>query len=168
MNRFLIIFFVSILLISNSYAQEQAGEKIVRNNVYLEILGNGFLYSINYERFFHPNFSLRSGVMFFTGTGESEDGQTARASLAIFPVMLNYLINFGNHHIEIGAGPELAYVSAYSDLFGKKAGFGIGGTARIGYVYFPTSGGFNFRIAYTPIVSEIFTHSFGIGVGYGF
>ncbi len=168
MKNYFIVFFISFIFLTSIFAQEQKDNRIVRNNIYIEFLGNGFIYSLNYERFFDPQFSLRTGAMLFTANGETDGGQASNVVLALFPIMFNYLINFGSHNLEIGAGPELAYVSAKTDLLSEKSGLDIGATLRLGYMYFPPNGGFNFSIAYTPILSEEFTHSFGIGFGYGF
>ncbi len=154
---------------AGAFAQERVEGSRARNNVFLELLGNGFVYSLNYERFLGRRFSLRVGGMVLTGTGESEDGQTATALLTIVPVMLNRLVNLsGRHNLEVGAGLDLAYLNVKSDLVGKLSGSGVEFTAKVGYMYFNPDGGFNFRIAYTPIWSEEFSHSFGVGLGYAF
>ena len=108
---------------------------------------------------------MRFGGSIFNGNATGPDGNGTNATLALFPILANYLWNFGNHHIEIGAGPELGYVSESGQ--GVKA-VGIFTTARVGYLYAEPGGGFNFSVAYTPIWSDVFSHSFGIGIGYGF
>ncbi len=116
----------------------------------MELLGNGFLYSVNFERYFGENISVRVGGMTFSGTGTAEDGSTARAGIAIFPVLANYLIGSDSHKLEFGAGPLFLYASIQSDELGNISGFGVGATARLGYVYLPADEGFNFRLVYNP------------------
>ena len=163
---FVLVIFV--LFISNNIKAQakQDIDSTANNNIYLEILGNGFFYSLNYERFFSRNFSVRGGIMIFPASGTSEEGHTLDITILIFPIMANYLINFGNHNIELGIGPNLFYASGNTDVAGDFSGFAVGATARIGYLYYPTDGGFNIRFAYTPILSEVFTHSIGLGIGY--
>ncbi len=167
MKKFLLFFY--LITLSNFFAQEKTKNNTdADNNVYLEILGNGFFYSLNYEKFFSRNFSVRAGIMVFPASGTSDEGHTLDVTLLLSPIMGNYLFNFGNHNIEVGFGPDVIYASGNTDIAGDFSGFALAWTARIGYLYFPTDGGFNFRLAYTPILSENFTHSFGLGIGYAF
>ncbi len=50
----------SLMFCSFSYGQTDAS-KASRNNAYLEVLGNGGLYSLNYERIVVEHFALRVG-----------------------------------------------------------------------------------------------------------
>jgi hypothetical protein len=167
MKNFILGFLFFVSSFYSIYGQKkQYLNTTAQNNIYLEILGNGFFYSLNYERFFNRNISARAGIMIFPASGTSDEGHTLDITLLFFPIMANYLFNFGNHNIELGVGPEVVYASGSTDIAGNFSGFAFAATARIGYLYFPTDGGFNIRIAYTPILSEVFTHSVGIGVGY--
>ncbi len=55
------------LLLTGFFLQAQT--PYVKNAVYLELLGNGGLYSFNYERAFSPNFNARIGFGSWWGTG---------------------------------------------------------------------------------------------------
>jgi hypothetical protein len=134
----------------------------------VELLGNGFLYSVNYERFIGNWTTIRAGGMILTLTGNTADGDKVDVGVALFPVMLNYLIGSGNHHLEFGGGPLFIYVTAQSDIFEDIHAFGVRATARVGYVYLRPQGGWNFRIAYTPLLTDTISHSAGVAVGYAF
>ncbi len=140
-----------------------------KENIYVELLGNGFLYSINYEHFFGRQTTLRIGAMIFSGEATSDNGDDRlRAGLVLMPVMLNRLLGRGNHHLEVGAGPVFIYLTAQFDDWDTIRGFGVRATARIGYVYLRPKGGWNFRIAYTPLITDTVSHSGGIAIGYAF
>ncbi len=168
MKKVSILLLLIILGSKTVKAQEFKTAPLVRNGVFLEILGNGFLYSLNYEHFFKDHFAWRVGAMYFGGSGENDANETLNFNLLIMPVMLNYVLGSGSHHIEIGAGPTLVYLSVEVDVLPGISGFAFGGTARLGYLYRPPQGGLTFRLAYTPILSDIFTHSVGLGVGLAF
>ena len=156
-----------ILALSASSATAQPKTR-PQDNLYIELLGNGFLYSINYERFLGARTTLRVGGMFLTGEGTAMNGNRLRAGLVLVPVMLNRLLGRGNHHLEVGAGPLLIYLTAQLNDWKTSQGFGVRATARIGYVYLRPTGGWNFRIAYTPLITDTVSHSAGIAVGYAF
>ncbi len=168
MKKVSILLLLIILGSRTVKAQEFKTAPPVRNEVFLEILGNGFFYSLNYEHFFKDHFSWRVGAMYLGGTGKNDVEDQVRFDLLIVPVMLNYVLGSGSHHIEFGAGPTLVYLSVKVDVLDGIDGFAFGGTARLGYLYRPPEGGLSFRLAYTPILSDVFTHSVGLGIGFAF
>ncbi|MDR3611850.1 MAG: hypothetical protein P4L27_14870 [Ignavibacteriaceae bacterium] len=131
-----------------SQPQLQADEPYLLspNSIYVEALGSGLFYSVNYDRLFSHNIGGRIGI------GLLSDGLN---SLYFIPVTLNYLIGKGNSKLELGAGVTI--VAADIDLFGtghRTSGSLVLGTAIIGYRYQPADGGFLFRIGFTPLFSE--------------
>lgn len=127
--------------------------RLAPNALYVELLGNGGFYTINYERRFIEDLSVRLGFGFISvsATGGST---TSRASVMTIPLMANYLgIGNDRHHLELGAGLLLVYASAATSSAGSIASgsaFGVGGTATVGYRYQPRDGGFLFRAGFTP------------------
>ncbi len=61
-----------------------------RNAIYLEALGVGGFYSINYERFIDDNYTLRIGYSSWTVKALTTQSFTG------VPIMLNYL--YGEKH----------------------------------------------------------------------
>jgi hypothetical protein len=140
------------------------------NVLYVELLGNGVIYSLNYERFITDDIDLRIGFDFFSLSARSGN-EHAHASVLFVPIMVNYLgIGSADHKFELGLGPLLVYASAgvggIGDSTAHASGFGVGGTATIGYRYVPHDGGFNFKIGFTPLFGRGGFLPFG-GVGFG-
>jgi hypothetical protein len=133
--------------------------------VYVELLGNGLLYSINYDHRIAPKLAARVGVMGLGGVSDS-------SSAAVFtaPVMLSYLFGEGNSHFEVGAGLILAAGAVDEvDPLEDESFSRAFGTATLGYRYQRPDGGFIFRTGLTPFFDHTgFAPSFGISFGYGF
>ena len=151
----------------SAMAPQAEAQQVARNSVYIELLGNGGLYSLNYDRKITDNVSARVGLMAFGG--ESIEGD--RIGLSLVPLMANYLVGQGNHRLELGGGPVVAYAAGNikEDGIGEFSDFGMIGTATFGYRYQPLQGGFNFRLGFTPLFSSSdVAPSFGVSFGYGF
>lgn len=148
------------------------------NGIYLELLGNGLLYTINYDRFITDDISLRFGFGYLGISASSESGESASASMMLVPITFNYFLashdngKAGSSKFELGAGILVANLSASASgnagtLF-SASGFGIAGTATIGYRYQASDGGFIFRIGFTPLIGNGFVPWGGLSFGYGF
>jgi hypothetical protein len=156
-------------------------ERSAKNSIYVELGGNGALYSLNYERFFIDDAAVRIGAMFMSVSATaSGGGTTASASASWFaaPLMFSYLgVGSPNHKLELGGGAVMMYFSGSgTSSFATNisaSGFVIAPTATVGYRYVPTDGGFNFKAGFTPflIAAAGQTHFYpwaGIAAGYGF
>jgi hypothetical protein len=134
-----------------------------KNTFFVELLGNGLLYSLNYERFFTPRLGIRIGGMYVEGNDEGES-----VALGMFPVMGTYLFTEGNHHFETGLGAGFGTAAVDLDV-GEDWGSAVFGTATLGYRYQKPEGGVLFRAGFTPIFGEGgFLPWFGLSVGYAF
>ena len=127
--------------------------RTAHNAVYLELGGNGLLYSVNYERFMAPNVSLRGGFSYVSV--EASDGTgSASASVAVVPLMVNYLLGGGSAKLEVGGGIALTRFSGESSTgFGDEVEVGAFvpiGTGTVAFRLSPPGGGFNFKIGWTP------------------
>lgn len=160
-------------LAAPAHAQESTPapvDRLARNSIYIELLGHGLLYSVNYDRRFSDRVSGRAGAMLIAG----RDSEGEPASLAIIPAMANYLAGHGSHRLEVGAGPVLVYGRGRverDEVKGLDASSVVGlfGGATFGYRYQPLRGGFAFRIGFTPVFSpESFAPWGGISFGYAF
>jgi len=141
-------------------------ERTALNSIYLELGGNGPLYSLNYERFVSDEISARIGVMFMSVSASATAGTTTTSA-----------IGGPNHKLELGAGAVLMYFSGTGastfNAVATASGFVIAPTAIVGYRYVPTDGGFNFRAGFTPLFiaaggQSTFFPWGGIAAGYSF
>lgn len=127
--------------------------RLAPNALYVELLGNGGFYTLNYERRFIEDLSARIGFGFIS-VSATAGSASSRASVMSIPLMANYLgIGNDRHHLELGAGLILVYASAATssaDSIASGSAFGVGGTATVGYRYQPRDGGFLFRVGFTP------------------
>lgn len=154
-----------------------------KNSLYLEIAGNGILYTVNYDRRFTNKISGRLGVMRAGAFG---------VSFTAVPLTGSYLVGSGNHRFELGLGPQFLRVSvdasdAVSGVTGgtgnistsnsSSGGLGfdedattVAATGIIGYRYQPMNGGFVFRIGLTPTFAPGagFLPWGGLSLGYSF
>lgn len=125
-----------------------------KSNLTAEILGNGGVYSINYQR---EVIYFRSSRLFWS------------AGLSVFPnasfivttpVSLNWQKPFGRHHLILGTGQVLI-------LSATKGGY-IRGISRVGY-RFNFSGGKSFlEFAYTPFYSYFYNFQWDNWIGASF
>ena len=102
MTRYLTLFFSLLFLVANLNAQEEQDFPPVRkNSFYLELMGNGILYSVNYERIFgdgkiKPFLRIGGNEMHFDDSDTlrfffvSEAGLTMGRSKNLFDLSLGY------------------------------------------------------------------------------
>jgi hypothetical protein len=161
LKKMVFIFALSVLT-SFALVNETKAQSVDANNaIYLELGGNGLIYSLNYDYRFNTDWSARAGVMYLP----IED-----VTLTIVPIIANYL--YGNNHmLEIGAG--IAYVGISfetdDDEFFSFSGSGVVGTGTFGYRYQKVDGGFVFRAGITPIFGAGgFLPWAGLSLGYAF
>lgn len=139
-----IAFLLATLFVFPHPIQAQTAAPPARDAVYLELLGNGVLYTVNYDRRFTDDLTGRVGLGVFGGVA--------------VPVMANYLLGEGRGRLELGAGVVLIGASDV-DIGEVDPGEEeqdldwLAGTATVGYRYQPASGGFVFRIGLTPLFS---------------
>jgi hypothetical protein len=135
-----------------------------RNAAYGELLGNGLLFSANYERRFTDVVAGRIGFAYVTT--EDDDGDEDQA--VAVPLMVNYINRpLSNHHFEAGLGTVVVAGNGSGWASDLDENFsGAVGTATIGYRYQKPSGGFVFRAGLTPMFdSGTIAPWFGISFG---
>lgn len=145
-----------------------------RNAVHFELGGPGILYSLNYERFFLPQVSVRAGLSLF---GLQENSTKDMQGVFAVPITGQYLVGRGAHHLELGLGFMTGVMWSDLNSYQKNESFGlIAATATIGYRYQPPRRGFLFRVAFTPLYGGSRFEPLGlpvtpwgsIGAGYAF
>jgi hypothetical protein len=164
---------LALLLTVQSAAHAQAlPQARAANSIYLELLGNGGPYSVNYEREIAPRTGLRLG--FATWGSEGTFSTTRHITV---PLLLNYRSGTGRSMLELGGGVLLGQRRRTDETGRSTAGITTL-TVTVGYRNQPPQGGFLFRIGFTPFYSlndgehaypdPDFTPSAGASVGYAF
>lgn len=165
---FLLLFFNSV---SDGFSQKKDAESSLKGKgtVFIELLGNTGLYSLNYDRVFYH---------------KKRDALTWRAGLAYWPLgkdiintgtmtflgEFNYLRGKGPHFLESGVGLTHWWIFRLDDDTYVRNYL----LTRIGYRYQKAKGGFFFRIGVLPVVylernvDPIGTLYGGVSLGYTF
>jgi len=166
MNRqIIIVFLIAFAIGLNSNAQRTAYRETTttsfegsKNAFYVELLGNGLIFSANYDVRLINKFGARIGIGY---VGGSEGG------VLTVPVMGNVLLGKNGKYFEIGAGAT--FLSGTGDIFdlAEDASTTVG-TLSFMYRRQPEDGGFMWKIGITPIFAEgVFVPYWaGLGLGY--
>ncbi|RZJ74281.1 MAG: hypothetical protein EOO45_09010 [Flavobacterium sp.] len=138
-----------------------------KNDVFIELLGNGLLGSVNYSRQLteKPMLEIRAGLGAY--------GSDPKTYLTI-PVSVNYLLNIGSKHTFLFAGLGTTYTEAdvrmgliidYTEEFRNTRSAAVNFVPSIGYLRYTTKD-FSWRISFTPVINTHgFLPSFGLGLG---
>jgi hypothetical protein len=144
------------------------------NVIFAEALGNGLLYSVNYERLFHEwNVGLRAGGSFFT-YAVSKYGKAGNLTIVSFPMVASYYFTWGTHSLQLGLGATLLHTQVATDsqgleYGGERAGTALAPTGVVGYRYLPRKSGVSFGIGFTPLLrASKFLPWGGATIGYAF
>jgi hypothetical protein len=136
-------------------------ERTANNAVYVEGLGPGILYSINYERSL-SDFALRVGFGYVSVSATSNSGSTqtqASASIITVPITLSYLgVGSKTNIFELGVGATILHAGEGASSIDTDSSATASGSATVvlphavvGYRYMPPGGGFLFRVGISPI-----------------
>jgi hypothetical protein len=163
------LFFTGILLLMFRSGDGQhlndAKRGVRAQSIYIEIGGNGVLFSANYDFRFakkQDGFGARAGIGFFPDVGIA-------TTAVIVPLGVNYLLGKGSSYFEAGLGVTVIASSAGEDFFGNN---GTGETfivfvPSIGYRYQPIRNGFTARIFASPLIGDgDFQFWAGFSLGY--
>jgi hypothetical protein len=105
--------------------------------LYFELLGNGLLYSLNYEIIIDNKITARFGGMCFPG---------AQPTCPVAPIMIGYLLGYGPNKLELGLGALWVYNQ-------PMRGWTVGETATVAWRYQPQEHGWMWKIGWTPLLS---------------
>jgi hypothetical protein len=126
--------------------------------ILLEAGGPAFFYSLNYERFFDDDVSLRIGFGYVPGPRLPSDSTSPWA--ASVPLVASYHLGTASHKLQLGAGVTLLYLSKAmsSDLaspeieaLAPRGGLRVVGSVVVGYRFIPKDGGPSVGVAVTPL-----------------
>lgn len=139
------LIFSSVVVFGQGLGSKAVHNK--NNTAYLELLGNAFLYSLNYERTLIKNnkysFSGRIGISYYT-IGFQAYGFGMFTRYRSFPLTFNISRHFNRHNIEIGAGT----VNEFSNGLREEIGFNMIPTLHAGYRRY-TKNNMDFRAGIT-------------------
>ncbi len=135
------------------------------NSVFLEGMGSGLFYSLNYERRVIDDVGVRAGFSYMSIGSEATSGGTTASASATYvtvPITASYLGVRGRRSgLEVGGGLTLAYASGSAST-GVSSASGSGmtpiGTAMVGYRLHPVDGaGFQLRVGLMALAAKGFS-----------
>lgn len=129
---------------------EDARAPMAKNAVYLEGLGPGVFYSVNYERIIADVVAPRIGIGVLS-VSASDGSTSASATQFSIPITVSYVgLRQGAHGFEAGAGATLIFATGNAVNAGTSSsasGSAYGATGFAGYRLHPVGGvGFQFRV----------------------
>lgn len=135
-------------------------ERTANNSIYLELLGPGLLYSINYDRTF-GDFAARAGFSYLALSASNSGGE-AHGSFITVPLTVSYLgIGSKKNMFEIGAGATILHVGAGVSTFAADSSKSesasttlVLGDMIFGYRLQPPDGGFMLRTGLSPFFGQ--------------
>lgn len=144
-------------------APKAAVDEPAPNTIYLEGLGAGLAYSINYERMVVPDVGVRVGFSYLSFGASASDGlgnsESATGTYINIPITASYTgVRSGKHALELGAGTTLSFASGSASGFGMStsaSGMTPIGDLIVGYRIHPVNGaGFNFRVGAMALIGK--------------
>lgn len=183
MKKVNLIFVLLLLLFmqpKRSSAQLYDGRFYNRNGVFLEVLGNGFMYSLNYERLIKDAGRVKHGWRLGIGYSPFAIGKAGKISLLDVPLEYNFFFLRKKHHPEIGIGltyerlsikttlPETHYNTSVTitstdtivtitqekhEHVQKVINTRFMIVPRIGYRYEKPNGRLSIRVGFTPLIT---------------
>jgi hypothetical protein len=153
-----LLLFSGLFLTAGLSAFAQDSDPVERalpqNSLYVEIAGNGLIYSINYDRVFQDRFSARIGIAPY-GSGD----------IAV-PILANYLLGSGPSRLELGLGVTVMSIT-FTFIDSDYDLARVIGTASFAYRYQKPDGGIFFKAGFTPLFNDKgFLPWFGASLGY--
>jgi hypothetical protein len=132
-----------------------------KNAFFVELLGNGLLFSANYDVRVANKFGIRAGIGYF-GSTDGEGG------ILTVPAMGNFLLGSNGRYFEIGAGLTYVKITGTEDIFDVDKSSSVFGTLSFMYRRQPVDGGFMWKIGLTPFLAEgvFIPYWGGVGIGY--
>lgn len=138
-------------------------ERSAKNSLYLEGLGAGVFFSVNYDRTF-GDFSARVGFapgLISSSSSSSSNAKGGTDSLDyLIPMTVSYLgIGTMTHMLELGAGATVFHVTTESSNPGvflgsqRSSGFSAFGDVLVGYRLQPPKGGFMLRVGIDGLIA---------------
>jgi hypothetical protein len=132
-----------------------------KNAIYVDLLGPGLIYSLNYDREIVPDLSARIGISYMSLGASSSDGSASVSfSYLAIPITASYLgIGSQSNCLELGGGPVIMNFKGSGLVESNDESVAAGAsvttlalTGMAGYRHQPADGGFLFRIGVSPMM----------------
>jgi len=161
----LVLLFFNILAKGQESASTSSGSEKRGQNIFVELGGQGLLFTANYDTRFS---NRRDGLGGRVGIGYIAEGGDNATTI---PISMNYLLGKGKHFFEMGLGATLlATGGSDNSLLFDENNSNIIGTMSFSYRLQPVDRGFSFRAGLTPIFNKDFFIPYyaGLSLGYSF
>ena len=167
---------ISLLYFATNKVYAQIDSLTWRKAVFVELLGNGVLFSANFDMRFvkgkNGSFGFRAGLGDFFINAKSGMVDLAVNGVT-FPMEVDYLLGKSHHFLETGIGVTPYYISTkltISDNRFSGNGLNMMRFLNIGYRYQPLNNGLMFKINWNPLITHdgLFLKWFGLSLGYVF
>lgn len=154
-HRLKFLLCISSLFFISHRTYSQAME--AKNAVYLEVGGNAFGYSLNYERIVFQKNKLKLGARIGISL-VPENTFYGIAPYPIVPLEMIALLGKSNHHLETGIGVTpyvgYSYHDGYPGVAFLEEKLEAAATFRLGYRYQKPNGGFMARVGIMPFLTS--------------
>lgn len=138
---------------------KETSTTIEKNTVYAEAFGQGFCWSLNYDRLFNTEKrimnSYTAGIVYVPKSIQFGDG-----TYYGIPLSYNWLIGKKSHHLELGVGLTSLLVNPNSSI---KSDFYAYLTPKIGYRFQRPQGGLFFKATATPMIDLLSVNTYKSG-----
>ncbi len=161
----LVLVFSSVRVKGQESGSTSAQNEKRAQNVFVELGGQGLLFTANYDSRFSKR---RDGLGGRVGIGYISIGGDNATTV---PLSLNYLLGTGRHFFEMGLGATLLATSGNDNSFlFDENNSNVIGTMSFSYRLQPVDQGFSFRAGLTPIFNKNFFIPYyaGLSLGYSF
>jgi hypothetical protein len=173
-SEYVVLFFTLISIATpHPLLAQDSSNNFSRNAIYVEGLGQGVAYSVNYDYRIIRQVSIRAGFT-FGSIPPPIRSFSDNSSFTGFPLMVNMIIGGKVHHLETGIGAVVGINSTHwrwelgPESYTSRERV-LAGTATIAYRVQSDNGGLLMRMAFTPFFSfKEFVPFAGISLGYAF
>lgn len=160
-------FFLLCLLFSTllAYSQNSNVSYPSQHSIWLEGLGHGGFYSLNYERSLWK--TPKTATLAQVGFAVYPKGVTAHKLW--LPISLNHLWLFGDHALELGVGQTFS-MGSNTTAGEQRNTFSTFSALKAGYRYSPANSRFQYKASWSPSYfyedQKFFLTWITVGVGY--
>ncbi|WNJ20680.1 hypothetical protein [Pontibacter sp. G13] len=156
----LVSMLASYSLVFGQFLEPDRQRVIASDIIFLEVLGNGEYYSLNYEQTFLSNHWLGLAARFGVG---AYPASRSKAEVRI-PTTISAFMGRDRLFIEAGVGVTFSFDSELMEQGSETVPTGIFGLRLHPY----RNGGLFLKMAYTPLFRpDDHRHGFGIAMGWG-
>ncbi|TDQ06864.1 hypothetical protein [Pedobacter metabolipauper] len=162
----LLLSLLLVVVTLKSFAQESTTPVKRAQNVFVELGGQGLIFSANYDtRFGNRRDGLggRAGIGYIGADGDN---------ITTVPISLNYLLGKGKNFFEVGLGATFTSLTASGEsfIFDEGTSSSVIGTMSFAYRLQPVDSGFALRAGFTPVFSgtNFIPYYAGFSLGYTF